>query len=98
MISLGLFLILWLVLLAIYAVFVLLTLIQMLRHGLPSPMTYVTTAVFLLMVVGVVVGTGFFLLTVDWTETVHVIPAGMEFLFGGSAPGTPSAPSSEIPL
>ncbi len=85
MVSLTLFLIAWIVLLAIYAILVLITLIQMLRHGLPSASAYVTTFVFLLVMAGVVIGTSVYFTGVDWSVTVNVVPEGLlPFFFGES--------------
>jgi len=89
MVPLGYFLLAWLVLLAIYAFLVLLTLVQMLRHGLPSVSAYASIFIFLIVTVGVVLGTGFYLISVDWTESANVIPKGLEFIFGGGRGATP---------
>jgi len=92
MVPLGYFLIAWLVLLAFYAVFVLITLIQMLRHGLPSPFTYLSTFIFIAVIAAVVLGCGMYFLNVDWDQTIHVL-SGVTGLFfkdsgltGGEAP------------
>lgn len=87
MAPLGYFLIAWLILLAIYAIFVLLTLIQMLRHGLPSPFTYVSTFIFIAVIAAVVLGSGMYFLNVDWNQTVNVLPQGMDLFFGGESSG-----------
>jgi hypothetical protein len=84
MFPLGYFLIAWILLLALYAFLVLLTLTQMLRHGLPTRATYVSTSIFLIVVVAVVLGTGFYLIGVDWTERVNVLPEGFRFFLGGA--------------
>lgn len=84
MVPLGYFLIAWLVLLAIYAVLVLITLIQMLRHGIPSAFTYISTFVFIAVIVLVVVGCGLSFLNVNWNCSVNVIPEGMGFFFSGN--------------
>lgn len=74
MISLSYFLIAWIVLLGIFGIMMLLTLVQMLRHGLPSPSTYITTFVFLVVTAGVIIGSGLYFTGVDWTITINVIP------------------------
>ena len=83
MVSLTFFLIIWIILLGIFGLLVLLTLIQMLRHGLPSTATYITTFVFLLVTAGVVIGTSVYLTGVDWSVTVNLIPESiLPFFFG----------------
>jgi cellulose synthase/poly-beta-1,6-N-acetylglucosamine synthase-like glycosyltransferase len=97
MAPLGYFLIAWLILLAIYAIFVLLTLIQMLRHGLPSPFTYVSTFIFIAVIAAVVLGSGMYFLGVDWNQTVNFLPSGIDFFFtGGESSGGEAA--LDIPL
>ncbi|HWQ99297.1 MAG TPA: hypothetical protein VN397_00415 [Candidatus Methylomirabilis sp.] len=84
MVSLTVFLIAWIVLLAIFGLLVLLTLVQMLRHGLPSPSTYVTTFLFLLVTAGVVIGTSWYLTGVDWNATINLVPESiLPFFLGG---------------
>lgn len=85
MVPLTTFLIIWIILLAIYGLLVLVTLIQMLRHGLPSAAAYVTTFVFLIVSAGVIFGTGWYLTDVDWTVSVNMMPEGiLPFFLGGS--------------
>lgn len=84
MIPLTYFLIAWSALLALYGVFVLITLIQMLRHGLPSAATYVTTFVFLLVTAGVVIGTAWYFTGVDWSVTIDLAPERILPFFIGS--------------
>ncbi len=79
------FLIAWVAFLAVYGILVLVTLIQMLRHGLPSTATYVTTFVFLIVSAGVIFGTSWYLTDVDWTVSVNMVPEGiLPFFLGGS--------------
>ena len=83
MVPLTLFLIIWIVCLAIYGFLILITLVQMLRHGLPSASAYVTTFVFLLVTAVVVISTSVYLTGVDWSLTVNVVPEGiLPFFFG----------------
>lgn len=84
MIPLSYFLIAWVILLAIFGVMMLLTLVQMLRHGLPSPWTYITTFIFLIVTAGVVIGSGLYFTGVDWTTTINVIPAEVLPIFPGT--------------
>jgi hypothetical protein len=95
MIPLGYFLIAWLILLAVYAALVLFTLIQMLRHGLPTPFTYVSTFVFMAVIAAVVLGSGTYFLDVDWNQTVDVVPDGIVSLLGGESGASGAA---DIPL
>lgn len=85
MISLSIFLLVWIILLLIYGVMVLLTLLQVLRHGLPTSMTYATTFVFLLVSIGVIVWTSLYLTGVDWSETVNLLPETLVPFFSGGA-------------
>lgn len=77
MIPLSYFLIVWVILLAIFGVMMLLTLIQMLRHGLSSIETYLVTAVFLSVTAIVVIGTALLLARVDWSTPVQILPDGV---------------------
>ncbi|MBD3251702.1 hypothetical protein GF380_04600 [Candidatus Uhrbacteria bacterium] len=83
MVPLGYFLIAWLILLGIFAFFVLFTLIQMLRHGLPGMFTYLSTFLFVAVIVLVVLGSGLYFLQVDWNDSVSIIPESLRYLFGG---------------
>ena len=76
MIPLYYVLIAWVVLLGIFGFMTLLTLLQMLRHGLPTPSTYVSTFFFLAVIALVVLGVGAQLTTVNWAESVSVLPGG----------------------
>lgn len=96
MVPLGYFLIAWLVLLAIYAILVLITLVQMLRHGLPTPFTYISTFIFVAVAVLVVIGSGMYFLSVDWNQIVDVVPKGMLFFVGGEESSGDAA--LDIPL
>lgn len=90
MLPLGYFLIAWLALLGLYAVLLLLTLLQVIRHGLSTPSAYISTFVFIIVVVAVVVGTGLYLTGVDWTKSVNVLPEGLNFFFlGGNSAASP---------
>jgi hypothetical protein len=80
---LSTFLLVWVILLVIYGVLTLLTLIQMLRHGLPGFTAYISTFLFLLVTLGVVVGTSLYWTTVDWTQTVDVSSASILRLMRG---------------
>lgn len=78
MIPLSYFLIAWIVLLGIFGIVLLLTLIQVLRHGLPSAGTYVATFLFLAVIALVLLSVSGYLLTVDWTEPIALIPGSAE--------------------
>jgi mannose/fructose/N-acetylgalactosamine-specific phosphotransferase system component IID len=77
MIPLSYFLITWTILLAIFGVVLLLTLVQMLKHGLSRTGTYVSTFIFLVVTAGVVIWTAFYLSSVDWSIGIKVIPDGI---------------------
>jgi hypothetical protein len=94
MIPLGYFLIAWLVLLAVNAILVLLTLMQMLRHGLPSAFTYLSTLIFVAVIAAVVMGSGLYFMNVNWDVSVNVVPGSLGALFGGS----PDSTLIDIPL
>lgn len=81
MIPLSYFLIAWTVLLAVFGFMTLLTLIQMLRHGLPSLTTYLTTFIFLLVTAGVIIGTALYLSQADLTVNITVVPSWLLSLF-----------------
>ncbi|MEN9557781.1 MAG: hypothetical protein RL141_150 [Candidatus Parcubacteria bacterium] len=89
MIPLFAFLIIWVVLLGVFGVITLLTLSQVLRHGLPASSTYLVTFFFLVVVSTVVVASVLFVSQVDWSTSVALLPSGI----GGWLPGT-----VEIPL
>jgi len=67
MIPLPVFLIAWLLLLGIYVILSLISMMQMIRFGVASTMTYFSTAIFLIVAVLMIGATGLYLATVDWT-------------------------------
>jgi hypothetical protein len=67
MIPLPVFLIAWLILLGIYVMLSLISMMQMVRFGIASTMTYFSTAIFLIVAVLMIGGTGLYLATVDWS-------------------------------
>jgi hypothetical protein len=66
-IPLSIFLVVWLVLLAIFSLVALVSVIQMLRFGVAGPGTYVSTGFFLIVVALVVGSTLLYLTGVDWS-------------------------------
>lgn len=78
MIPLSFFLTAWIILLAIFGFVLMLTLIQVLRHGLPTAGTYISTFAFLTVIALVLLGVGGHLMTVDWATSVAIIPNGAE--------------------
>ncbi len=70
MIPLWIFLIAWLILMAIYAIMVFISVVQMLRYGISSAMTSFSTIIFLSCIVFVLGGAGLYFLQVDWTQTL----------------------------
>ncbi|MCK9361284.1 hypothetical protein M0Q28_03570 [Patescibacteria group bacterium] len=75
MIPLGYFLIAWLVLVAIFALMAFVTVIMNVRYGLSGLMTYVSTAIFLIVVCAVLFATGGYLATVDWSQEADIVPS-----------------------
>lgn len=71
MIPLSYFLIAWFIFLAIYLLMALISVLQMVRLGLAGAGTFLSTAVFLVVVVLVILGTGGYLVTVDWQQLVN---------------------------
>ena len=85
MIPLSYFLVAWVILLAIFGVMLMLTLVQMLRHGLSTFGTYASTFIFLVSTVGVLIGVTIYLGGVDWKTEVNVIPEIQSPLFPDDA-------------
>ncbi len=81
MIPLTYFLIAWVVLLGIFGLIMLVTLLQMLRHGLPSTATYIATLLFLIVTAGVVIGTSLYLTQTDWDVGINVVPSELMQIF-----------------
>ena len=81
MFPLSYFLVAWVILLAIFGFMTLLTLIQVLRHGLPSVYTYVFTFSFLLITAGVVIWTSLYFTRVDWSTEVSLVPSSFGSFF-----------------
>lgn len=67
------FLLIWLVLVAIFSFMAGLTAIMNVRYGLTSFGTYVTTAVFLGVIAIVLIAVGGYALTVDWNQNVSLL-------------------------
>jgi hypothetical protein len=65
----------WLIAVALFSLLAAFTSIIALRFGLSSFGTYMTTAVFLAVSVLVIVLVGGFSMTVDWSQTVNLIPS-----------------------
>lgn len=75
MIPLVYFAIAWLVLVAVFALMTFITVLMNVRYGLSGMMTYLSTALFLTVVCGVLLGAGSYLITVDWSQDVEIMPA-----------------------
>jgi hypothetical protein len=82
MVPLSYFLVAWVAFLAIYGILVFVTLIQMLRHGLPSVGAYITTFFFLLITAGTVIWTVLYFTTVDWNIQIDLTPRMILPFFG----------------
>ncbi len=74
MIPLSYFLVAWIIFLGIFGVMTTLTLVQMLRYGLSSFWTYASTFIFLVVVVGTLVGLTVYVGGVDWSAPVNIVP------------------------
>jgi hypothetical protein len=72
MIPLGIFLILWIILLAIYVFLAFVSIVQMVRFGVASSMTYFSTGAFLTVAAIVIIATAIYLLTVDWSVGLDI--------------------------
>lgn len=73
MIPLGYFLVAWLVLVGIFAVMALITVLMNVRFGLSGIVTYAMTALFLGVVCVVLLATGGYFLSVDWSQDVTFV-------------------------
>lgn len=74
MIPLIYILVAWLILLAIFLVLAFVSIVQMLRYGLAHPVTEITTAVFICLIIFVVIGTLGFLSGVDLKSNLDLSP------------------------
>ena len=72
MLPLSYFLLAWIILLAIFGLVALISIMQMLRYGVVGIGTYLSTILFLLVSMVVVLGTGIFLTRVDWTHSMNL--------------------------
>ncbi len=72
MLPLSYFLLAWIILLAIFGLVALISIMQMLRYGVVGIGTYLSTILFLLVSMVVVLGTGIFLTRVDWTQSMNL--------------------------
>ncbi len=80
MIPLVYFVIAWLALVAVFALMTLVTVLMNVRYGLSGLMTYLSTALFLVVICGVLLGVGSYLITVDWSQDVNIIPSSTNVL------------------
>ncbi len=80
MIPLSLFLVLWLVLMAVYAAMTMLTVMLTLRYALSSFGTYAMTAGLLLVIAFVLFITAGYLLTVDWSQEMELFASADRIL------------------
>jgi hypothetical protein len=72
MIPLSVFLLIWIVLLVIYALLALVSVIQMIRFGVASTMTYFSTGVFLVVALIAIAATCVYFTTVDWSLGLNI--------------------------
>ena len=81
MIPLIWFLIVWLVLVAIFALMATLTAIMNVKYGLTSVGTYVSTAIFLGVIAIVLLAVGSYALTIDWEQSVNLLSGSSVMMF-----------------
>lgn len=81
MIPLIWFLIVWLVLVAIFTLMAALTAIMNVRYGLTSIGTYVSTAIFLGVIAIVLLAVGSYALTIDWEQSVNLLSGSSVIMF-----------------
>jgi len=75
MIPLIWFLVAWLAILAVFAVMALVSVLINIRFGLASFGTYAISAIFLIVAVFVILLTGSYIATVDWSQSLNILPA-----------------------
>ncbi len=80
MIPLGYFLIAWLVLVGLFCLLAFVTVVMQLRYGMSGTITFVSTTLFLVVSAAIILGMGWYFLTLDWTQDVQVIPGGTNVL------------------
>lgn len=80
MIPLVYFVIAWLVLIAIFALLTFITVLMNVHYGLSGMLTYLSTAIFLVVICGVLLGVGSYLITIDWSQDVNIIPTSSNTL------------------
>jgi len=74
MVPLILFLAVWAILILGFALMALITCTMSLRFGISGFMTLSTNTVFVLVTLLVLGGTGFYLIGVNWAQTVSILP------------------------
>jgi hypothetical protein len=85
MISLAIFLGIWLVLVFINGILTLITLGEFFKHATPSPIAYGYGIIFVGVIIAAVLGCGSYLLTVDWNQRIPLIPASIQSMITGSS-------------
>ncbi len=73
MIPLIWFLFAWLLLMALFAIGTFLTVMMVLRNGISTVTTYLSTALFLTVVAFTLIVTGMYLIRVDWSQTLPLV-------------------------
>lgn len=84
MISLAIFLSIWLVLVFIYGILTLITLGEFFKHATPSPIAYGYAVIFIGVIITVVLGCGGYFLNVDWNQKADLIPSSIQSVITGS--------------
>jgi len=68
-------LIAWAIIMVIYLLMTLLTVNTMMRFGVARPGTYLSTAIFLGVIAIVLILVGAFLISMDWSQSIDVLPS-----------------------
>jgi len=85
MVSLAVFLSIWLVLVFINGILTLISISQFFKHAPPGPFAYGYAIVFIGVGIAVVIGCGSYFLTIDWNQRVNLIPSSIQSVITGSS-------------
>jgi len=75
MIPMSFLLLAWLIFVAIFVLFALLTIAVHIRFGISNPITTVSAGIFLTVSILVILATGIYFLQVDWSKNVGLFNA-----------------------
>jgi hypothetical protein len=57
------------------------TVLMNVRYGLSGFLTYISTAFFLIVICGVLFGVGSFLVSVDWSKDLDILPSSSNSVY-----------------